>query len=204
MNRIATLGITGGIGSGKSYVCNLFSRKGIRIYDADSRAKWLLENNPSIIQQVTNLLGKEAYHDNHKPNRTWIAEQVFSNPDKLSQLNAIIHPATIADFNEWRMAVPDHYPWHFQLKEAAILFESGTDKGLDAIITVSAPEEIRIERVMKRDGIPKEKVLERISRQLSEEERIKRSDYVLRNDQNADIQDQVEKLIQQLESRFGL
>lgn len=203
MKKVASIGVTGGIGSGKSFVCALFALEGIRIYEADTRAKELLEKNPEIVTKVQSLLGAEAYFPDGRANRPFIASKVFSDKDLLTQLNAIIHPATIADFEQWKHNIPENYPWNFQFKEAAILFESGTDKGLDAVVCISAPEEIRIQRVIQRDGLSREQILERIQKQLPEAERISRSDYILVNDGERDIKVQVQDLIIQLQSRFA-
>ncbi len=203
MKTIANIGITGGIGSGKSFVCKILAQKGIRIYYADVRAKELLENDPNLVTQVKNLLGEKSYSENGLANRNYIASQVFSNQDTLNKLNAIIHPATIQDFEQWKQLVPPEYPWNFQCKEAAILFESGTDKGLDAVVCVAAPEEIRIQRVEQRDGLTRQQILDRMQKQLPESDRIARSQYILHNDGTQNIADQVNQLISQLQTRFG-
>jgi dephospho-CoA kinase len=203
VKTIANIGITGGIGSGKSFVCEMLAQKGIRIYYADVRAKNLLENDPNLVAQVKYLLGEKSYFENGLANRSYIASQVFSNQDTLNKLNAIIHPATIQDFEQWKQLVPREYPWNFQCKEAAILFESGTDKGLDAVVCVSAPEEIRIQRVEQRDGLTRQQILDRMQKQLPESERIARSQYILNNDGIEDIATQVNQLISQLQTRFG-
>lgn len=203
MKKVASIGITGGIGSGKSFVCALLAQEGIRIFQADTQAKELLEKNTEIIRGVKSLLGEDAYLPDGRANRPFIASKVFSNKELLTQLNAIIHPATIEEFEIWKHNIPENYPWNFQFKEAAILFESGTDKGLDAVVCVSAPEEIRIQRVIQRDGLTRKQILERIQKQLSEADRISRSDYVLINDGEKDIKDQVLELINHLQSRFA-
>lgn len=203
MKKIANIGITGGIGSGKSFVCHLLKQKGIRVFEADARAKEILNSNTEIQAKVIAMLGRESYTKEGKADRAKIAGLVFSNPDLLKSLNAIVHPATLEEFENWKKQAPKDYPWAYQIKEAAILFESGTDKGLDAIVTVSAPEELRIQRVITRDQVSRDQVLERLRKQLSEEERIRRSDYVILNDGAADVERQIQDLHQTLEKRFG-
>jgi dephospho-CoA kinase len=203
MKQVANIGITGGIGSGKSYVCALLKAKGVRVFEADARAKEILNSSESVKSKVKALLGEDSYFDDGTANRSKIASRVFTNPDLLKALNAILHPETISDFERWKSEVPAEYPWSYQVKEAAILFESGTDKGLDAIVTVSAPEELRIARVMERDHISREQVLDRIQKQLPEAERIRRSDYILLNDGSVNVEEETLHLHQTLENRFG-
>lgn len=203
MKNIGNIGITGGIGSGKTYVCNLLEEKGIRIYNADIRAKYLLENNAEIRSKVIHLLGSGAYLTDGKPDRSFIASKVFQDNTLLHALNAIIHPATLSDYEIWKTQVPADYTWNFQLKEAAILFESGSHKGLDAVICVYAPKEIRLKRVMERDQLHESEVLARMDKQISDQEKINQSDYILVNDGQMNISTQIDTLCNQLQSRFA-
>ena len=173
-----TIGITGGIGGGKSIVCKVFSTLGIPIYNADHRAKFLMNNDQELKKQLIELFGENAYKDNQL-NRKYIAKIVFENKDKLEQLNAIVHPAVGNDTQEWYQKNQDK---KYLLKEAALIFETNGQKMLDKVITVAAPKELRIARVMKRDQITREEVIKRMNNQMPQEEKIKLSDYVIHND----------------------
>jgi dephospho-CoA kinase len=174
------VGITGGIGSGKSTICRVFELLKVPVYYADDTAKKILNTNPVIFKKVVEIFGKEITDIGGEIDRKKLAAIVFTNKKKLEQLNKIVHPAVINDFEEWCRAKSD-FP--YILKEAAILFESGTYKNVDQIIMVTAPLEMRIKRVMNRDGVSEAEVSDRISRQLSDEEKIKRSDFIIRNDE---------------------
>ena len=171
------VGITGGIGSGKSTVARIFSLLGVPVYDADSAAKRLMHEDAGLRSSIIEAFGERAYPDG-KLDRGWLAGQVFNDPAKLTLLNALVHPLTIADAKAWmeRQTAP------YTLKEAALLFESGSDKGLDAVIGVSAPEELRVRRVMEREHTTEEEIRKRISQQMSESEKIGRCDFIIHND----------------------
>ncbi|MBK6948639.1 MAG: dephospho-CoA kinase [Haliscomenobacter sp.] len=173
------VGITGGIGSGKTTVCKIFEILGIPVYYADERAKWLMEHQASLVQGILGLLGQEAYTGEGKLNRSWISGKVFGNPELLSQLNALVHPAVAQDGFDWQDRQTD---CPYTLKEAALLFESGSYLLLDKTIVVTAPLELRIKRVMDRDGVPRQAVQERIDRQMPEEDKVRKADYVIHND----------------------
>lgn len=166
------VGLTGGIGSGKTTVTKYFAELGIPIYIADEEAKKITETDPNVIEKIKMVFGDEAYV-NGKYNRKYIADIVFKDKKKLNQLNTIIHPALFNHFNQWHQKQNTPYV----IKEAAILFESGAYKDCDYIITVTAPEEIRIQRVIERDGITETMVKNRIDNQMSEEEKIQRADF---------------------------
>jgi dephospho-CoA kinase len=172
------IGITGGIGSGKSTVSAAFVFLGIPFYSSDQRAKWLMNNKPELKQKIQHLFGNQAYIEGEL-NRKWIAQKAFTNPSLLKELNDAVHPAVEKDYEEF-CSQHKHAP--YTLKEAAILFESGSYKGLDKIILVVSPLELRIQRVMERDSLSREEVLKRIENQLSDEEKISKSDYVIQND----------------------
>jgi dephospho-CoA kinase len=172
------IGITGGIGSGKTTVCKIFETLGIPVYYADERAKSLMTNDLELIKNIKILFGATAY-ENGILNRSHIAQIAFSDPQKLGQLNALVHPAVLRDGEIWQEA-QGNVP--YTLKEAALLFESGSYKQLDKIIVVTAPLEERIERVMQRDQVFREEVEVRIAKQMSEEEKIKRADFIIKND----------------------
>ncbi len=169
------VGITGGIGSGKTTVCNIFKTLHVPIYNADTEARQLTDNHPEIVKRVRELFGADIYKDGLL-DRKKVASFVFRNKDLLQQLNAIIHPIVAAHFNTWLSKQKD---CTYIIKEAAILFESGGNKQLDKVITVTAPQHIRIKRVMLRDKLSEEEVLNRIKNQMPQEEKVKRSDYII-------------------------
>ncbi len=173
------VGITGGIGSGKSTVCKIFEVLGIPVYYADDRAKWLMHHQPDLVKGIKAAFGDKAYHADNTLNRPYIADIVFNNKEKLDELNALVHPAVFQDGIAWNEA---HTDAPYTLKEAAILFESGSIMTVDKVITVFAPKEIRIQRVRSRDNTTREAVEARMSKQMPEEEKIKRSDFVIYND----------------------
>ena len=178
-NKTLKVGITGGIGSGKTTVCQIFETLGIPIYYADDRAKALMTADKNLVQGIKNLFGAAAYFEDGTLNRKHISEIAFSNPLKLNELNALVHPAVHADGESWHTAqvgVP------YTLKEAALHFESGGFRLLDKMICVVAPKEVRIERVLLRGGLTRSEIEVRMSKQLSDEEKIKQSDFVIYND----------------------
>lgn len=172
------IGITGGIGTGKSFVSSIFKTMGVPYYDADKEAKSLMQNSVTIRESLFQLFGNQVYLEDGTLNRKWLASQVFNNQEKLSQLNSVVHPAVIAAGIEWeeKQSAP------YILKEAALLFESGSYKLLDQIIVVTAPIEARIARVMKRDNVDRQQVLGRMKNQMSEEEKILKADFIIVND----------------------
>ena len=176
------IGITGGIGSGKSIASRLFHALGVPIYDADSRARWLMENDPELRQQLTAAFGSDTYDSVGRLNRPVLAGTVFRNPVLLAQLNALVHPHVGTDFESWA-ATQAQAGYRYIIKEAALLFEAGSYKQLDRIITVFAPLAVRMVRVLRRD--PQRSatdVAAIMAKQLSEDEKIQRADYVLVND----------------------
>ena len=189
------VGITGGIGSGKTTVCQVFEFLGIPVYYADDRAKWLMNNDPKLTEGVKKLFGKEAYTDEGQLNRKYIAAIVFKDKEKLAKLNQLVHPAVWKDGEDWNKA-QKNVP--YTLKEAALIFESGGHLQLDQVITVFAPKELRIERVLKRDQTTKGAIEERMSKQMSEEEKINRADFVIFNDGSQSLIHQVMEIHQKL------
>jgi dephospho-CoA kinase len=190
------IGITGGIGSGKTTVCKIFETLGIPVYYADERAKWLMTNDLELVKNIKILFGKAAYNDGIL-NRSYIAEIAFSDPQKLEQLNSLVHPAVLRDGEIWQESHPN-VP--YTLKEAALLFESGSYKQLDKIIVVTAPLELRIQRVLQRDQTSREAVEARIAKQMLEEEKIKRADFIIINDNTHALIPQVLQIHRQLVS----
>ena len=189
------VGITGGIGSGKSTITSLFHDLGVPIYNSDERAKWLLSNDVDLMDQIKILFGQESY-SNNKLNRAHIANIVFQDNDMLKQLNAIVHPLVKIDFENW-LLLQKKEP--LVIKEAAILIESGAYKELDILIVVYANKEIRIKRVMNRDNVAKEDVEKRMKTQLSDSERLKFAHYSIENNKDqSNLKRQVGALYKQL------
>ena len=189
------VGITGGIGSGKSTITSLFHNLGVPIYNSDERAKWLMSNDVDLMDQIKILFGQESY-SNNKLNRAHLANIVFQNHDLLKQLNAIVHPLVKIDFENWLLLQKKE---RLVIKEAAILIESGAYKELDILIVVFANKEIRIKRVMNRDNVSKEDVEKRIETQLSDSERLKFAHYSIENNKNqSNLKRQVGELYKQL------
>ena len=171
------VGITGGIGSGKSIICQVFSALGALVFNADEAARFLMEYDPQLIGAIKKLLGDSVYI-NDKLDRGKISSIVFNDPSKLKAFNALVHPATIRYGNEWMNRQQGPYV----LKEAAIIFETGANTGLDFIIGVFAPMELRIKRVMARSGHSREKVVSIIANQMDETEKMKLCDIIIVND----------------------
>lgn len=188
MSRPLQIGITGGIGSGKSFVCNIFKHLGVPVYDADSRAKFLMNNDVELKQQLINAFGEKTF-DESGLNRTYLANQVFNNSDKVKELNALVHPAVGKDYKEW---VSEQGDAPYVIKEAALMFESGSAKLLNKVIYVHAPEPLRIKRVKARDPQRTEESIKAIiSKQLSAEEMRSRADFVIENDEKEMLLPQV-------------
>lgn len=158
------VGITGGIGSGKTTVAEIFELLGIPVYNADAAAKELMNTDEELKNAIKKNFGETAYKNNEL-DRTYLASVVFNDPEKLMLLNSLVHPVTIKNAEQWMKAQTTAYA----IKEAALMFESGADKMLDYVIGVTAPQKLRILRVMNRDGISREAVLKRLSRQMDEE-----------------------------------
>ncbi|MDC7995579.1 dephospho-CoA kinase [Altibacter sp. HG106] len=187
------IGLTGGIGSGKTTVATMFGALGIPVYVADEAAKRLMNTSDAIRNEICKLLGKEAYEGNTL-NRAWIAQQVFQDTALLEQLNQIIHPAVGADFKAWTQSLDAPYC----IKEAAILFESGAYKQCDAVVVVTAPKETRLARVLKRDDTDEASIKARMAHQLSDAERVARADFVIENLDLEATKTQVEALHRKL------
>lgn len=170
------VGLTGGIGSGKTTVAGFFRELGIPVYIADAEAKKIMDSSPEVRAEIISLLGRKAYQ-NQLPDRKYIASRVFKDEKLLGSLNKIIHPRVHADFEEW--AKKQEAP--YVIYEAAILFEHGGDKRCDYSILVTAPKEERIKRVMKRDGVSREMVEARMRNQWPEEEKMKLADFIIEN-----------------------
>jgi len=173
------IGITGGIGSGKSTVCGIFETLGVPVYYADTRAKQLMQQDPALIAALQKHFGAAVFSANGQLDRAYLSGLVFGDAEKVALLNSLVHPVVAADSEAW-MAM--HHKEPYVLKEAALLFESGSYRALDAIICVTAPLALRLKRVMERDGTSREAVLARIHHQWPQEEKDALADYLIVND----------------------
>lgn len=183
------IGITGGIGSGKSTVCKVFELLGVPVFYADTVAKQLMASNKKLIAGIKLAFGQQSYTDNGMLNNKHIADIVFNNKNELEKLNALVHPAVFDAFEDWEKTVPDSVP--YTLKEAALLFESGSYKLCHKNILVVSPAEMRLKRVMQRDGATREQVMARMAKQLTDEQKIPLADFILHNSENQSIISQV-------------
>lgn len=188
------IGITGGIGSGKSTVCLFFKQLGVPVYSADEKAKKLIDINRNLQNSIIREFGKEAFSDG-KYNRSYIANLVFRDPSQLKKLNQLIHPAVTNDFNSW---VKKHSDKVYILHEAAILFESDTAKYMDKSILVDAPEDLRIQRIINRDKTDRASVLKRMKNQWPTDKIRPMADWVIQNDQKTLVLPQVLRIHEQL------
>lgn len=190
------IGLTGGIGSGKSTIAKIFNVMGVPVYYSDDRARQMYFK-PEVKKQVKTLLGEEAYINEKEINRAYISSKIFSDTQLLAKINDIIHPAVGKDFEQW-LAAHENAP--FVLKESAILFETGIYKSLDATILVVSPEKMRAERIAKRDGLSEEEVIKRFKSQLNDENKIPLADYVVFNDEVSSLIEQAVEIKNTLEN----
>ena len=183
------IGITGGIGSGKSLVSRIFATLGIPVYDADTRAKWLMSHHPGLRAEIQAGFGPGAYHADGSLNRPYLATRVFHDGDQIAQLNALVHPKVGEDYAEWALT---HARFPYLLKEAALLYESKSYRLLHRTLTVYAPIELRIQRIRHRDSHRTEAEIQAIiAKQISEEERLAMADHVIYNDDSRLVLPQV-------------
>lgn len=182
------IGITGGIGSGKSMVCRLFECLDIPVYYADSRAKWLTNNDPEIREKVIALLGPESYNAEGRYDTRFVASSVFKNEALLKELNAIIHPVVLRDTKDW---VSQHAGMPYVLKEAAIMAKAGHSNSVDYVVVVEAPVGLRIQRILQRDNRTEQEIRAIIERQVSDESRREIADYIVNNDDASELIPQV-------------
>jgi dephospho-CoA kinase len=193
------VGVTGGIGSGKTTVCRIFEQLGIPVYYADERAKALMVEEKRLIGKVKKLFGEEAYLPDGSLNRKWIADIVFQDAAKLEQLNAIVHPAVMNDGEKWHKR-QRNLP--YTIKESALLFEIGSEIFYDKTVAVYAPKEIRIQRAMQRDGLSRAAVEARMAKQMDDEKKAQIADYVIINDGEKLLMPQVLDIHRQLVEAF--
>ena len=184
------IGITGGIGTGKTTVCRVFESLGVPIFDADSTAKSIMNTDSDLIRGIKESFGEQAYLASGKLDRKYLSERIFNDQDALTTLNALVHPAAIQAFVDWALQQDTPYV----MKEAAILFESGSFRNCDFTILVTADEPLRIARVMNRDAVDEQSVRQRMSKQMPEEEKMKLADFVINNNETEALLPQVLKL----------
>lgn len=187
------VGLTGGIGSGKSKVAEFLRDREVAIYDSDSRAKELMMSNEALREALIAEFGQECYTTDGI-NRAWLAQRVFNNEAELARLNAIVHPAVMRDFAEWAEAQEGNYV----VLESAILLEAGLESHVDVVVAVMAPKELRLERAMLRDGAKREQIEERMRNQMSDEERTDRAKYAIVNIDLEELEEDVEQLHRRL------
>jgi dephospho-CoA kinase len=196
LGKLLQIGITGGIGSGKSLVCKVFKSLGIPIYDADSRAKWLMVNDKELIDGIKQTFGEGAYTESGELNREYLAGKVFTDGEQVKLLNGLVHPKVGEDAVEWTMEFMGKNP--YVLREAALMFETGSYRFMHKTITVFAPIDLRVARVLKRDPQRDEtQVRAIIGKQMSEEIRQEMADFVIKNDESELLIPQVLKLHEQ-------
>ncbi|WP_200890795.1 dephospho-CoA kinase [Pedobacter lusitanus] len=179
------IGITGGIGSGKTTVCKVFEKLGIPVFYADTVAKDIMITDPVLREGIIQTFGKESYTTDGKLNNKHIAGIVFNDKEQLARLNGLVHPAVFRAFDSWQKTIPADIP--YTLKEAALLFESGSYKMCDKSILVTAPADVKIQRVMERDGVTRAQVEARMDKQLSDEEKKKMADFLITNDESQPV-----------------
>lgn len=183
--------ITGGIGSGKSFVCQKLRERGIEVYDCDRAAKRLIRTSPAIRQKLTQLIGADAYTNEGQLNKSAVAAFLLASEDNARAIDSVVHPAVARDFAESGS----------QWMECAILFESGFDRLVDMVVAVTAPEAVRIERIVRRDNITEAKAHEWLARQWSQERVAARADYIIRNDGLCDVDSQLYRIMTDITNR---
>lgn len=191
------IGLTGGIGSGKTTIAKMFNELGVPVYNSDLEAKILMKENEKVKKKIIALIGNEAYSGNELNNK-FIAVKVFNNEELLKKLNRIVHPAVKADFKEW---VKKHEA-PYVIQEAAILFENGSYKDFDDMILVTAPKKHRISRIMKRDGTSKKAILERMQHQWPDKKKKELAGFIIKNDTLQETFLQVEEIHRQLIKKY--
>ena len=187
------VGITGGIGAGKSTVCDLLRERGVAVYDSDSRAKQLMSEDVMLRAELIEAFGDAVYGASGL-DRAYLAKSVFGNDEALRKLNAIVHPAVMRDFAEWAEVQEGDYV----VLESAILFEAGLADRVDSVVAVMAPESLRLERAMARDGASRDEILRRLRSQMSDDERMERAKYAVVNIDREELAEDVEQLHRRL------
>lgn len=188
------IGVTGGIGSGKSYICRIISSLGFPVYNCDAEAKKLMNTNKYIINSLKQLIGENSYDSEGNLNKSIIAQFLFANEENAHKINSVVHPVVKEDFRSW--ASSQNADLIFM--ESAILFESGFNDVVDNVITITAPPETRIERTIRRDNTTREQVIARMNQQMQDEERVRLSDYIICNNTNDNVEQQIKTIIETL------
>lgn len=197
------IGVTGGIGSGKSTVCTIFSKFDVPVYEADARAKDLMNEDEELRRQITDLFGDEAYTEHGRLNRPFIAEVIFNSSLKATELEEIVHPRVAEDFESWASA-KEEQGFPYVLKEAALLYEAGSHKLLDAVIVVSAPTEIKIQRVLDRDPHrSRDQVVKIMQKQRPDHQKEQLADFVITNNRRLMLIPQIKDIHTELLRRVG-
>ncbi len=196
------IGITGGIGSGKTTVCKIFESLDIPVYYADTEAKKIMTSNLSVKKQMKDLLGDQAFYNNGKPDRNYIASKIFNDKELLAKINEIIHPAVQLDADRWFEILKNEGKSKYCLKEAALLVETGSYKSLNSLIVVTCPEDIRIHRVMQRDKMKFDDVIKKVRNQWPEEDKVKLADFVIVNDGKTSLIPQIWSIHNKLMSKY--
>lgn len=192
------VGLTGGIGSGKSTVARIFEEFNVPVYYADDRAKWLM-NQSKLRKKITQIFGAEVYK-NQELDRAYLASVVFKNREALNALNGIVHPVVAEDYKLWC----DHQQSDIVLKEAAILIESGAIETVDEVVVVTAPAKIRMERVMGRDGVTEQQVVDRLNNQMTDAQRLEFASYVIDNGGEQMLIPQVKQILEDIKNKYHL
>ena len=188
------IGVTGGIGSGKSYICRIISSLGFPVYNCDAEAKKLMNTNKHIINSLKQLIGENSYDSEGNLNKPIIAQFLFANEENAHKINSVVHPVVKEDFRSWASAQNADLIF----MESAILFESGFNDVVDNVITITAPPETRIERTIRRDNTTREQVIARMNQQMQDEERVRLSDYIICNNTNDNVEQQIKTIIETL------
>ena len=186
------IGITGGIGSGKSFVCQRLKAQGIEVFDCDNAAKTIMRNSPDIRKKLCELIGPDTYNEDGSLNKSAVSHFLLSSSSNAKAIDNIVHPAVFEAFQESGL----------NFMESAILFESGAYKLVDKVVAVVAPLEVRIQRVMQRDNISREKALDWMNRQMNQDEVARKADFVVINDGETDLENQIIKIIEQCNKQF--
>lgn len=187
-------GVTGGIGSGKSYICRIISTLGFPVYNCDAEAKKLMNTNKHIINSLKQLIGENSYDSEGNLNKPIIAQFLFANEENAHKINSVVHPVVKEDFRSWASAQNADLIF----MESAILFESGFNDVVDNVITITAQPETRIERTIRRDNTTREQVIARMNQQMQDEERVRLSDYIICNNTNNNVEQQIKTIIETL------
>lgn len=197
--RTLQVGLTGGIGAGKSVIGHIFALLGVPIYDSDSRAKYVMTTDGILMSNIRKEFGELSFNPDGSLNRAYLSDLVFRNPDQLEKLNRLVHPRVAADYEDW---VAEHAHHGYVIKEAALLFESGSHKRLDHIVLVVAPEPLRINRVVSRDrGRTADQVRRIMAQQWNDDKKMKLADSVIRNDESELVIPQVLSLHEKFRAR---